>query len=88
VTITLRSPRWGMIGPTGPIVGLAVTEDGTLLASVSSDGSVKIYDVLGFGLPHAKRREGSDRSRLRMRTYLTKCPTSTLTSSICDLLQT
>eukprot|EP01114_Cavostelium_apophysatum_P009190 TRINITY_DN2227_c0_g1_i1.p1 TRINITY_DN2227_c0_g1~~TRINITY_DN2227_c0_g1_i1.p1 ORF type:complete len:616 (+),score=177.27 TRINITY_DN2227_c0_g1_i1:137-1984(+) len=34
----------------GPVVGLAVTSDGTTLCTISSDRSVKVYDVLNFDM--------------------------------------
>lgn len=32
-----------------PVVGLCCSVDGTLAASISSDGTAKVYDVINFG---------------------------------------
>jgi peptidylprolyl isomerase domain and WD repeat-containing protein 1 len=34
---------------TGPVTGIAVSADGTLLASISTDKTVKVFDVINFG---------------------------------------
>lgn len=35
-----------------PILGIAVSEDGQLLASISEDGTAKVFDVVNFGMVH------------------------------------
>lgn len=35
----------------GPIIDLAVTSDGLYAASISTDGFLKIYDVIAYGKP-------------------------------------
>lgn len=34
---------------TSPIVGVSVSADGQLFASISEDGSAKVFDVVNFG---------------------------------------
>ena len=51
----------------GPVVGTSVSADGALYASISSDGTVKVFDVANFGgckKRQIRRHEYADRAWL------------------------